>query len=89
MLHDHISYRYEILEVIGKGSFGQVVKAFDHKSGSTLAIKMIRNKKRLVLVHVPTVGHSLSRRRIQKQIDTLEKKTNRNINTDTDVCKTV
>ena len=26
VLHDHIAYRYEIREVIGKGSFGQVVK---------------------------------------------------------------
>ena len=25
-LHDHIAYRYEIKEVIGKGSFGKVVK---------------------------------------------------------------
>lgn len=23
--HDHISYRYEVLKVIGKGSFGQVL----------------------------------------------------------------
>ena len=26
VLHDHIAYRYEIREIIGKGSFGQVVK---------------------------------------------------------------
>lgn len=25
--HDHISYRYEVLKVIGKGSFGQVTTA--------------------------------------------------------------
>lgn len=29
VLHDHIAYRYEIKEVIGKGSFGQVVKVCD------------------------------------------------------------
>lgn len=32
IIHDHIAYRYEILEVIGKGSFGQVVRALDHKT---------------------------------------------------------
>lgn len=46
VIHDHLAYRYEILEVIGKGSFGQVVKAFDHKLGEMIAIKIIRNKKR-------------------------------------------
>ncbi|XP_054615656.1 dual specificity tyrosine-phosphorylation-regulated kinase 2 isoform X2 [Dunckerocampus dactyliophorus] len=44
--HDHIAYRYEVLKVIGKGSFGQVVKAFDHKSQTHLALKMVRNEKR-------------------------------------------
>ncbi|KAK5849408.1 hypothetical protein PBY51_009053 [Eleginops maclovinus] len=44
--HDHISYRYEVLKVIGKGSFGQVVKAFDHKSQNHVALKMVRNEKR-------------------------------------------
>jgi dual specificity tyrosine-phosphorylation-regulated kinase 2/3/4 len=43
---DHLEYRYEILEIMGKGSFGQVLKCFDHLSGQTVAIKMIRNKKR-------------------------------------------
>ncbi|XP_068163335.1 dual specificity tyrosine-phosphorylation-regulated kinase 2 [Antennarius striatus] len=44
--HDHISYRYEVLKVIGKGSFGQVVKAFDHKTQTHIALKMVRNEKR-------------------------------------------
>jgi dual specificity tyrosine-phosphorylation-regulated kinase 2/3/4 len=27
---DHISYRYEIIKVLGKGSFAQVVECRDH-----------------------------------------------------------
>jgi serine/threonine protein kinase len=49
VIGDHLVYRYEILEVLGKGSFGQVVKAFDHKTGHYVAVKIIRNKKRYVL----------------------------------------
>ncbi|KAG0232956.1 hypothetical protein BGW42_007769 [Actinomortierella wolfii] len=44
--HDHLMFRYEILDTLGKGSFGQVVKCYDHKTGDYLAIKIIRNKKR-------------------------------------------
>ncbi len=44
--HDHLAYRYEVLKVIGKGSFGQVVKAYDHKSHQHVALKMVRNEKR-------------------------------------------
>ncbi|XP_065348195.1 dual specificity tyrosine-phosphorylation-regulated kinase 2-like [Cloeon dipterum] len=44
--HDHIAYRYEVLRVIGKGSFGQVVKAYDHKLHQHVALKMVRNEKR-------------------------------------------
>ena len=44
--HDHIIYRYEILKVIGKGSFGQVVKAYDHRNHQHVALKMVRNEKR-------------------------------------------
>ncbi|KAG6008992.1 hypothetical protein E4U21_003544 [Claviceps maximensis] len=43
---DHLSYRYEIVDVLGKGSFGQVVRCIDHKLGVLVAIKIIRNKKR-------------------------------------------
>ncbi|XP_044730399.1 serine/threonine-protein kinase minibrain isoform X2 [Chrysoperla carnea] len=37
--------RYEIDSLIGKGSFGQVVKAYDHEDGCHVAIKIIKNKK--------------------------------------------
>lgn len=44
--HDHVSYRYEVLKVLGKGSFGQVLKAFDHKTQMHVALKIVRNEKR-------------------------------------------
>ncbi|CAM4697528.1 unnamed protein product, partial [Caretta caretta] len=37
--------RYEIDSLIGKGSFGQVVKAYDHHDQEWVAIKIIKNKK--------------------------------------------
>lgn len=43
---DHLVYRYEVIDVLGKGSFGQVVRCIDHKTGGLVAIKIIRNKKR-------------------------------------------
>lgn len=44
--HDHLNYRYEIMGTLGKGSFGQVLECLDHKTGKSVAIKIIRNKKR-------------------------------------------
>ncbi|CAI6332841.1 unnamed protein product [Periconia digitata] len=43
---DHLAYRYEVVDMLGKGSFGQVVRCVDHKTGALVAIKIIRNKKR-------------------------------------------
>ena len=43
---DHLAFRYEILDALGKGSFGSVFKCKDHKRGAVSAIKLIRNKKR-------------------------------------------
>ncbi|CAF0999770.1 unnamed protein product [Adineta ricciae] len=37
--------RYTVDCLIGKGSFGQVVKAFDHIDGEYVAIKIIKNKR--------------------------------------------
>ncbi|XP_077429677.1 dual specificity tyrosine-phosphorylation-regulated kinase 3 [Vanacampus margaritifer] len=44
--HDQLAYRYEFLKIIGKGSFGQVAKVYDHKLQQHLALKMVRNEKR-------------------------------------------
>jgi len=46
-VHDHIAYRFEVNKRIGKGSFGQVFKCYDHKKKEFTALKILRNKKRL------------------------------------------
>lgn len=46
VVHDHLAYRYEVLERLGQGSFGQVVRCIDHKTGHSVAVKLIRNKRR-------------------------------------------
>ena len=45
-IKDHLAYRYEVIELIGSGSFGQAFKCLDHKTQSYVAVKVIRNKKR-------------------------------------------
>lgn len=39
--HDHVAYRYEVLRMLGKGSFGQVVKVYDHREHISVALKMV------------------------------------------------
>ncbi|EGW32285.1 uncharacterized protein SPAPADRAFT_71739 [Spathaspora passalidarum NRRL Y-27907] len=40
---DHINYRFQILDTLGNGSFGNVILAKDHKLNSTVAVKVINN----------------------------------------------
>ena len=32
VIKDHIAFRFEVLEFLGKGSFGQALKCLDHKT---------------------------------------------------------
>ncbi|CAF3504578.1 unnamed protein product [Rotaria sp. Silwood1] len=60
MSKDHIYYRFEILETLGKGSFGLVLRCYDHKKKEAVALKIIRNKKRFQqqgLVEVNILKH--------------------------------
>ncbi|KNC77196.1 CMGC/DYRK/DYRK2 protein kinase [Sphaeroforma arctica JP610] len=60
VLHDHLNFRYELLESLGKGSFGHVMKAYDHMNKQLVAVKIIRNKKRFhaqALIEVKVLEH--------------------------------
>lgn len=46
ILGDHINFRFEVLDFLGRGSFGQALKCFDHKTKEVVAIKIIRNKEK-------------------------------------------
>ena len=45
---DHLVYRYEVLEYYGEGAFGNVLKCFDHKTKTILAVKSIVNNPELI-----------------------------------------
>ena len=42
-----MGYRYEVTKKVGKGSFGVVLKCYDHKEREYVALKILKNKKRL------------------------------------------
>ena len=46
-INEHLAYRYEVIKKLGKGSFGVVLKCFDHKLKEYVALKILKNKKRL------------------------------------------
>jgi dual specificity tyrosine-phosphorylation-regulated kinase 2/3/4 len=41
---DHLGYRFELIDFLGKGSFGQALRCMDHQTGEIVAVKIIRNK---------------------------------------------
>lgn len=43
---DHIAYRYEIMKLLGDGSFGIVIQCFDHKGQVPVAVKILRKGKK-------------------------------------------
>ena len=45
--NEHIGFRYEVVKKLGKGSFGIVLRVFDHKDQEFVALKILKNKKRL------------------------------------------
>ena len=40
----HLNYRYEIIELLGKGSFGEAVKCYDHKNKEIVCVKIINSR---------------------------------------------
>ena len=60
VMRDQVAYRYEVLAPLGRGSFGQVVKCHDHKTGTKIALKIIRNKKKFhqqAMIEVKILAH--------------------------------
>jgi dual specificity tyrosine-phosphorylation-regulated kinase 2/3/4 len=46
---DAIAYKYEIVGVLGRGSFGKVFKAWDHKKKEHIALKIIKNQEKFTV----------------------------------------
>ena len=44
---EQINYRYEVQKKLGKGAFGVVVRCFDHKCKEVVALKILKNWKKL------------------------------------------
>lgn len=40
-----MNYRFQVIKLLGKGSFAQVVSALDHKTKQLVAVKINRNSE--------------------------------------------
>ena len=45
VIKHHITYRYEVLEVMGQGSYGRVLKCRDHKTQQLVDMNVIANEQ--------------------------------------------
>ncbi|OHS97514.1 Dual specificity tyrosine-phosphorylation-regulated kinase 2 [Tritrichomonas foetus] len=43
LVGDHLAYRYEIVAILGRGAFGEVMRCYDHKSNCMVAVKILVN----------------------------------------------
>ena len=58
--NDHIAYRYKMLDCLGKGSFGWVIRVFDFKKKTFCALKIIRSQNKFYnqgLIEVKILKH--------------------------------
>lgn len=59
-INEHLAYRFEVVKKLGKGSFGVVLKCYDHKKKEYTALKILKNKSRLYqqgLVEAKLIKH--------------------------------
>ena len=49
-INDHINYRYQIVEELGQGTFGNVVKCKDVKTDEMVAIKILKKSSRVLRI---------------------------------------
>ncbi|KAF6008552.1 hypothetical protein HII13_003875 [Brettanomyces bruxellensis] len=54
---DHIQFRYEIQHILGKGTFGEVISVYDHKTGGVYALKIVTNQMEWTLQAVNEVKY--------------------------------
>jgi len=40
---EHVAFQFEVMDSLGQGNFGQVIRCFDHKSKRMVALKVINN----------------------------------------------
>jgi hypothetical protein len=45
-INDHIFYRYKVMEELGKGCYGKVLRCFDYKYSTSCALKIIKSDKK-------------------------------------------